>query len=440
MTNTKQDVNPLASPYGWPFASRMEEFRKAHGLSNLPTHQLQLQGKSQDLPRIRVPINLPKYRLINGRTSSAQVEFLAVNPSLRADLFSGDPELLDAQEVQHMILKTLAEKADLFETFRDASNGQEEPLLLDENGFVVNGNRRLAAWRALYLECPAKYPHFSHIEVVVLPHVDKKEIDRLEWRLQIKRDIKAKYEWHAKANMIRRQMQADGFSQKEMAEASESDEDDLKETLAMLDYAEEYLRSIGKENIWSLVSGDDLAFQQLVRGLKKLDGAGQKEVFKQAAFIAIEKPEDGGGRLYDLIRRIPDFYPEIEEKLQERFQVRPKIKDTKALDALFGGTALEETPPISHELAMEIIKSDESKLVARDVIVSVIDTQIELAKDAKKGSYLINQVSKSHTFLRQAILHGLRLGSNKDGVEAQLDQIEESVETIRAWISRNAAN
>jgi len=433
-------TDPLAFPYGWPGPARKEEFARLLATPDLPTYPLKIQGTRQEFKRIRVPINLPKYRLANGRTSSAQVEHIATHPGADPTLFTGDPELHESQIAQHGILRKLAEKADLFETFKDSTVEQDEPLFLDEHGFVVNGNRRLAAWRTLYQENPKKYGHFSYIEVIVLPHVDNKEIDRLEWALQIKPDIKAKYEWHAKANMIRRQMQADGFSQKEMVHTSEDDEDNLKEILAMRDYAEEYLRSIGKENIWSLVSDDDLAFRQLVRGLRKLETVGQKEVFKQAAFIAIEKPEAGGGRLYDLIRRIPDFYTEIEDKLQEHFQVKPSTKDTSALDELFGEAPAEAEAPISHELAAEMVKTDDSKVIARDLIVSVIDTQLELAKDAKKGSYLLNQVSKSQTFLKQAIINGLRPDSSREGVKAQLDQIEESIVRIRAWLDGNVAN
>jgi len=37
------------------------------------------------------------------------------------------------------------------------------PLILDEHGYVINGNRRLSAWRNLYQEDAKKWGHFSHI-------------------------------------------------------------------------------------------------------------------------------------------------------------------------------------------------------------------------------------------------------------------------------------
>ena len=121
-----------------------------------------------DLPIVRVPIELPKYRLANGRTSSLQAEYLAKNISVRDDIFSGDAELWDAQTAQHELLLLVVKKQDLRKTFEDPANKQIEPILLDEHGFVVNGNRRLCCWRDLYYQDSSRYGHFAYIDVAVL--------------------------------------------------------------------------------------------------------------------------------------------------------------------------------------------------------------------------------------------------------------------------------
>lgn len=439
-----QPTDPLASPYGFPLATRLEEFKKAKEAwdkSELrPTQQVQLQGKNQHLPILRVPINLPKYRLNNGRTSSAQVEYLATRPEAPSDLFTGDPEVYDAQVAQHDILVKLADKAELFEKFKNSNNHQTEALILDENGFVVNGNRRLCAWRKLFGDDETEYAHFSHIDVVVLPHVERKEIDKLEWRLQIEKDIRADYEWHAEANMLRRLMQAYGFDNKEMAKSSGMKDSELRDLLLMRDYAEEYLKSIGKENIWSLVSEDDFAFQRLVSGLDKLETPDQRELFKRATFVIIEKPERGSGSTYNIIRQIPSFYAPIEKGLQDAFQVTPQpLGESNGLDELFGGSK-EATTSVSVELAKVITESDASKIKARDVITSIISTQLELEKDAEKESYLVNQTAKARTVLEQAVKLGLRPESSAKGVGAHLDEIEASVKTLREWLAQHAEN
>ena len=63
--------------------------------------------KGLDLPVLRVPVNLPKYRLLNGRTASAQEEWLAKHPDKQEDFFRQDPESDEVQRVQHELLGKL---------------------------------------------------------------------------------------------------------------------------------------------------------------------------------------------------------------------------------------------------------------------------------------------------------------------------------------------
>lgn len=101
MTRIQLPQSALDSKFGWPRLKREQEFATLHKAKKLPTHRMVFQEKTQDFPIIRVPIELPKYRLENGRTSSNQEEYLAKNPKVRGDLFTGDSELLDAQQIQH---------------------------------------------------------------------------------------------------------------------------------------------------------------------------------------------------------------------------------------------------------------------------------------------------------------------------------------------------
>jgi hypothetical protein len=148
-------------------------------------------------------------------------------------MFSGDAEMWDAQQAQHELLLQLANKSDLAKYFEENANQQVDPILLDENGFVVNGNRRLSYWRELLHKESTKYGHFRHIDAAVLPHCDEKEIDRLEATLQIEKDIKADYSWDARANMMLAKQKRDGFSNKELGELYGMKESDVEELLDM---------------------------------------------------------------------------------------------------------------------------------------------------------------------------------------------------------------
>lgn len=430
-------VGPKDSPLGWPLAARLEEFTKLHGQKNLPTDRVEFQGKIRDFPIITVPLNLPKYRLSNGRTASSQSEFLAKHPDKPSNYFIADPELLDVQQAQHGLLLKLGEKQDLLKYFLDTANKQSNPILLDENGFVVNGNRRLTAWRHLYTTDPKKYAHFAHIDVVVLPHCDEKEIDRLEARLQIQQDIKADYSWDAEANMMVQKMKLHGFSEKEIGDIYGMKDAEVRELLLMREYADEYLKSLGKTDHWSLVVEDEMAFQKLVQYLSKIASTGEQDLFKQAAFILIEKSETVGRRLYEAIPEIQKYLPNVKSKLKEQFPVKAPESKKGDMEDLFGG-AVAKNDPLDIPLAAAIVATPESKEKAKEIIVEVIDAQRELKKEAQSANFLINQLARANGFVQSAISDGLKAETNRTGVESQLAELEKRIAYIQKWLGENA--
>ncbi|MGA4238860.1 hypothetical protein ACI2TJ_23855 [Ralstonia nicotianae] len=438
MTNNQNSQMATSFRFGWPKPKRTEEFTKLLAKETRATERVVFQGKTVDIPIIRIPIDLPKYRLVNGRTASLQAEYLATNPKARADLFSGDPELWDAQEAQHTLLLRLAKQADLAGFFSDTANQQVNPILLDENGFVVNGNRRLATWRELLHKEPGKYGYFQHIDVAVLPHCEEKEIDRLEARLQITKDIRADYSWDAQANMMLAKQKRDNFSNKELAELYDMKESEVQLLFDMRAYAEEFLRSRGKPNHWSMVSDSEFAFKKIVAARGKISSVGKQEVFKEAAFILIEKPEEAGSRLYEAIPAVLDSIDEVRAKLLETFKVEPPKPAQNGLADLFGGV-----PPVAGEdprdlpLAQEIQKP-ENVDAARKIIVEVIESQRQLQKDAKSANYLLDCCAKAQAALAAAVKEGLRPESKLDGVVKQLEAIQAQSNKIRAYVDQHA--
>lgn len=403
------------------------------------TTRIVFQAKNVDIAIIRVMIELPKYRMVNGRTVSLQEEHLAKNPTARQDLFSGDAELWDAQEAQHNLLLQLAKKSDLQKYFMDPTNIQVDPILLDENGFVVNGNRRLATWRELLFRFPDKYGHFRHIDIAVLPHCDEREIDRLEATLQIEPDIKADYSWDAKANMMLAKQKRDSFSNRELAELYGMKEGEVADLLDMRSYADEYLRSRQKTNLWSRVSGDELAFKRIVTSRARISGVGKQTVFKEAAFTLIDNPDEAGDSLHDAIQNLLGSLDQITEKLQEEFKPAPAA-DTGALNDLFGGTpALSGDDALAIPLA-QVIQNPENGAAARKIIVDVIETQKQLRKDSKTADFLVTYCAKAHALLTAAVKDGFRAEAKLGGVAAQLDQIQIQIDKIRTYLSANVKN
>lgn len=426
--------DPLSHPLGWPRPKREEEFHKLQAATNLPTDRIIFQGKTRDFPIIRVPINLPKYRLANGRTSSSQEEWLAKNGG-QADFFEIDPELLEVQSVQHKLLLDLASEAGLMPYFENAANTQVNPILLDEAGFVINGNRRLATWRQLLATSGEKYGHFRHIDAVVLPHCDEREIDRIESAEQIKKDIKAGYSWHAQANMMLSKRKRFNASDKEIAEEWEIKEREVRELIDMRNYAAEYLKSRGNDLQWSLVQ-DKYAFAEIVSGRSKISSPGEQELFKQCAFTLVDNAKEVGGRLYDAIPGIQLYLDEVKAKLQSHFNAQPAAVNND-MQSLFGGAPQAGEDPINMPLAALIQKAENSD-AARKIIVEVVDSQKQLKRDSKAAGFLVDSLAKAQGLLASAIKEGLRPESTKTGAQKQIDQIRDQLIQIEAWLGTNA--
>lgn len=438
MTSSTPEMPSSDSRFGWPQNKRVEELEKLRKAPVGKTHRIVFKGQNTDLDIVRVPIELPKYRIANGRTSSLQAEHLATNPSIRRDLFSGDPELLDAQAAQHRLLLKVIKQQELRKHFENTSHKQVPPILLDEKGFVVDGNRRLCCWRELLHEDAVKYGHFAYIDVVVIPHCDEKDIDRLEAWLQIQKDIKADYSWDARANMLLDKQKRDGFSNKDLAEIYGIRENDISELLDMRGYADEYLRSRDKQDMWSLVSEHEEAFRKIVTSRPKIDDVGDQQLFKQAAFALIDSPKEAGGRLYEQIPAILNSLDEVREKLADEFPVTPPAPTPEIEDMFGGGVAIADVASaLSTPLSVEIAK-DENVDKARRIIVEVIASQKELKRNSKAAEYLIECCKKANASLSAAVKDGLRPESKRSGVSNQLNAIEKSITRIRKHLHEHA--
>ncbi len=111
---------------GYPYPKRVKLLDELRATLTGKTHGIRFQGKFEYMQIYSVPIDLPKYRLKNGRTAAAQIEFLATHPKVDRKLFTNDPELLEAQFIQHNLLKGMVNEEGLLDYFK--KHQQELPL------------------------------------------------------------------------------------------------------------------------------------------------------------------------------------------------------------------------------------------------------------------------------------------------------------------------
>jgi len=418
--------------FGYPEWMREEYITKQ--LSNpqlLEKHYEKYHGKYRPLSVIEVPIELLVYRMENIRTKTLQKEYLALTPDCPRDIFTSDPHCIEAQETQHQILKILVDKESLLTTFKkDDKLQQTEPLICSNNGIVVNGNRRLCAWRVLYYGNPQKYAHFRTVRVAVLPDNDPKGMEELEKALQIHSDMKAEYSWHTKAAHYKEKFDL-GQSALEIAGGAEHKKqaEEISVSIACYEYAAKYLEAIGHPDEWSRVDQSEYAFKQIVAGRKNLNNPGDKELFLEIAQAMIQVPASGE-RLYSQIPKVARHLSSIAAKLQEELQIELRETEEDDLDLLLGGdTEVDDT---NAQIAAGIRDAQNPEAVVKTV-KSVLETVDALDNEKKKKSYIFDQVKKAATYLTNAVSNWDD-SMSKEGVGKQIENIEGALAFLKDWI------
>ncbi len=408
---------------GWRYPDRKKFLEDLLRVGSKKTFPIMFQGKQQYLEVHAAPIELPRYRLDNGRTIAAQSEYLSRHRDLKKDFFTENPESESAHKAQHEILSEMVKEKGLLDYFR--SHKQIEPLILTTDGYVVNGNRRICAMRLLLQQDVAKYGHFKQVDVVVLPPAQRRDIDELEGRLQVIKDIKADYTWIALALMLRRRKGEHSYGDDELASLYDLSKAEVDEHLLMLTKAEVYLQERGKPGEYLSV-GDEYAFQQLIRRQEKIKEPSEKEFFEKASFALIDGAK--GGRLYQ-------FIPEVAKRLNKVIEaaikhISPKSSSVgpgdQSHDDLLGGStsfaALEEV--------IDAFGDEAKRAELRDVIVNTIQHEKLLEEERKRKNFVLDQVQKSHTALSEA-LNAINSDTPTEGISKQLDAIQRLVLALR---------
>ena len=440
--------------WGWEQLKR-ERYIAEHIKNPLERYPVPYQRKTAYFPLIRVPIELPMYRLENGRTASKQEEYLAIHPELERDYFERDKNSVEVQEVQHSLLWDLVRSTDLDKYFKERDphgqpqNPQRDPLICTPEGFVVNGNRRLCCWRELYYHDRETYGQFQYVETVILPVTDEDAIIELEADLQIAPDIQADYTWHAEALMMQRRRDIRQESLAEIARKFRKNSGkEVEKLINMRALAAEYLAWRGPEfdKRWSKVDGNEFAFRELVDQMSRISASTDKELFKMIAFALIS-----GSRRDSDYRRIKDakkYFDQVVRDLKEEFSVSrlassPQPGHTGPEDAfalLMGGASL--SPNTREDLALldRIGCLSSAERVAVSVEES-IDREKLFDKEAKKATFLIDQARSANTLLQNALSIDLRDPALiTDGLSEQLAAIEHSVEKLREWLHGHDAH
>lgn len=419
---------------GLPLPTREKEIAELLAQPSARSHELKFQNKLQPFRIYRVRLELPKYRLENGRTSAAQQDWLSKNKKTEDFFDASRSENDEVQAVQHEILVGMAKSSDadkdLFKVF--AKRNQELPLILDQKGFVINGNRRLATWREIHEADPAR---FTHVDVIILPPCDTRDIDELEVHLQVERDIKQEYSWISLAYAIRHKIDTQKYSEDQVAEIFQMAPKEVRQRLDKLAMAEEYLASRNKPGQYLELEKTEFAFNELQKARKRVAAdEGRQKLASEVAYRLIDKRE--GDRVYRTIPEAIDILDTIKKKLLgELLAEDAKAKKTQLQQRvdteLFPNLEATDLEDLALAEALKDSKEDE-KIEA--IINDAIEAEREREREASRGNSALEAIRAANTKLLNAV-NALATQASTDGIAPQLDEITNSVTKIRKWLS-----
>jgi hypothetical protein len=202
---------------------------------------IEIGGLKDIRPFYRFPIKLLRYNVNNGRLAMERQEWERENGRT---LSTDQPE--DVTIIREMLLgldqeKTKVLKADLHQ------KGQMEPGAITHDGFVINGNRRMAVLEELHKEEPTG--KWEYLEAVRLPaEINERDLWKIEAGLQLSKDKVAEYHPVNELLKIKQGISA-GLSPEEVAAAMYGRTvNEVHEALERLDLIDAFLEFFAPRN------------------------------------------------------------------------------------------------------------------------------------------------------------------------------------------------
>jgi hypothetical protein len=397
------------------------------------------QNATQPLPVVRLPVELPIYRMANGRTRTEQLKYIRQH-KLTPDFFRAGQENQDAQQAQHDLLDRFSKEgtASIIPIATVLAEGrQTDEILLTSAGVVVNGNRRLAAMRELYASGETAYQGFSHLRCRVLPlSVTDKEIKEIEVRLQMQPETKLPYTWVNEALTIK-DLMANGFTKDEiMRDMRMQSAHELDMALQALTHAEIYLKEWRKEpEEYDVVEGAKQLFGDMARLLKNKSGD-ELELSRRLAFLVEDSSKRMGDRAYAFNFSFGKKSAEVADALAARLDV--DLTPATAIKGEGDGTLdvdlEDETEGTSYKSLIDILDDSTRRDEIAEELVAVCESIRSAEQDQKRGQAALKAVRDANTKLLEIDI-AIADSTTFSAISAQLDSIIARASKLKQEIS-----
>jgi hypothetical protein len=382
-----------------------ERVEAAERSANRQTFDVPFRQRSQPLVKIDVPIDFPLYNIQSGRTHRAQRAWIEDND--RPSDFFADPEDDEVQAVQHALLKEMIAERNLADDLRNRQ--QRNPIVLTCDGFIVDGNRRMAALReAGDVE--------NAVAVVLPPDATASEVFETELELQMARETRVDYNWIDQALHVRYGVEQLRESRTAVAQRMNVQVREVDDILGRLVLVDLYLDWAGHPEAYHRVPADseqafielrDRESRQQFRNLTEV----HRHAIRLACFGVIQSA--GGGymdvrHVADTIRsqpaavvnRLRDRLPdELVTQLDEPIAAAPEATDGDDLLAQLAAASGDETVPAGAEV-INVVRDPADAHISAPLLMEVARELVEEGRETNAQLEPLRKLDRALQLLR----------------------------------------
>lgn len=397
------------------YEKEIQEYIKEHdGCKTNRIQPLEISGKRVDLEVYRLPVNLLKFNVNNGRFAAEYKELKArlgrdLDPTKKADVDQVKKLLLEQDKNATKVLKD-----DLVKM------GQKNPGVVTYRGFLVNGNRRMAIFSELAKETGDE--KWDWLEVSVLPKgTGSEDIWRIEAGLQFSRDERLDYGPINRLLKFRDGV-VSGLKPKQIASTLYGGftPDDIEEDLERLKLIDQYLKYIGKEGHYKFAERYDNHFINLRNLLKRQEKKGTDPlIMAKVTKFAFDLIRNDIPHLE--LRKLSDVMeqPPAKANLLKEFETNKEI--SKIVVPKVGSSPKEAKPPTDQP------NKEAPSMLAFSVAKDIADA----SKDMGRPAVLLQ---RALTNLQNVDTKSIRKGDGK--IKGLLSDIETAISKLKKAVKK----
>jgi hypothetical protein len=387
---------------------------------------LEIGGQLEEMPVYELPTSLLSYNVRNGRFAiDLAVKERQIGRSLDPDL----PD--DVVQIEAMLLDlSPSETTKLMDDIKN--RGQIYPGVITWDGYVINGNRRMAVLRTLHKQEPTG--KFERIKVFRLPKdFAPREVWRLEAGAQLSAEMRDPYSPINELLKYREGSQY-GFSAEEMAAALYGrTAAEVREALERLQLIDQYLEYIGKPNEYVEVRRAHERFIEVQtnigQGRRYLDDA-QLECFTRAQFDMIRADNIDNYELRELrtkVLRIPNSLAEFLARICPEATEEDEDDDHIDIPPLDSEDSAEST---AHEPAGPAEPPFDPNEVRQ-----LFDDVVEIARGEADAKKPVTATKRALTSLESIDEASVRQLVQRDQLNANLASIQREIDRLNGLLA-----